>query len=288
MSQRVWRCDPILKWMKGCFMKREELTSIIKDFVSSSARNVIPECDGMKIYDSSPLVGFASALDPLYSELKRQDIIGPHHWLPRDWVEGARTVIAFFLPFTREVVESNYPEGMSSKEWYLARYYGEEFNNAVRDHVVSTLQRAGYQAVAPSRSEKFAMQAVTSNWSERHSAYISGLGTFCLSYSFITEKGCAGRYGTVVTDLELEPGRRTLGLRDNCLHDENGTCGLCIPRCPAGAISAEKKDHGKCLEFLVTKVMAEQVPRYNIVVGGCGKCQTKVPCARRIPKKSDL
>jgi hypothetical protein len=66
----------------------------------------MPECDGIKIYDSSPLVGFASALDPLYLELKRPDIIGTHHWMPRDWVENARTVIAFFLPFTREVVEN--------------------------------------------------------------------------------------------------------------------------------------------------------------------------------------
>ncbi|MEW6443232.1 MAG: epoxyqueuosine reductase [bacterium] len=269
-------------------MNREEIIGIIENYVQDGKQNFIPECDGVKLYEGPPLVGFASALDPLYAELKRADTIGPHHWMPQDWVKGARTVIVYFLPFTREVVESNHTEGMSSKEWYLARYYGEELNNGVRDRVVEALAKAGLRAVAPSRSEKFEMQAFTSNWSERHSAYIAGLGSFCLSYSFITEKGCAGRYGTIVTDLELEPSPRKLGLRDNCLFDEEGTCGLCIARCPAGAITAEKKDHGKCLEFLVTKVMAEHVPRWNIVVGGCGKCQTKVPCARKIPKKADL
>ncbi|GAB4340738.1 MAG: epoxyqueuosine reductase [Candidatus Abyssubacteria bacterium] len=268
-------------------MDKREIVGLIESFVEKGEGNAIPECGGMRIYDM-PLVAFGSAQDPLYSQLKDDGIIGAHHLMPSDWVENAKTVVVFFLPFSKEVVESNYPEGMSSKEWYLSRYYGEDFNNAVRDHVASSLEKAGHRAVAPSRDGRFEMLNTSSNWSERHSAYIAGLGTFCLSYSFITEKGCAGRFGTVVTDLELEPTERTLGLRDNCLFDEEGTCGLCIPRCPAGAITPEKKDHWKCQEYLVTKVMAEYVPKYNIVVGGCGKCQTKVPCARRIPKKGEL
>jgi len=32
-----------------------------------------------------------------------------------------------------------------------------------------------------------------SNWSERHIAYVAGLGTFSLADSFITEKGAANR-----------------------------------------------------------------------------------------------
>jgi hypothetical protein len=66
----------------------------------------------------------------------------------------------------------------------------------------------------------YEMQNVTSNWSERHSAYIAGLGTFCLSYSLISEKGCAGRYGTVVTDLDLEPSP------DHCRQVEHQIAGL--------------------------------------------------------------
>jgi epoxyqueuosine reductase QueG len=267
--------------------QREEVVKTIESFVEQAAGNAIPECGGMRIYDS-PLVGFASADDPVYAELKRDDVIGPHHHLPRDWVEGAATVIAYFLPFTREVVKSNDAEGMSSKEWYLARHHGELFNEALRDHLAATLREKGHRAVAPARSEGFEMQLTSSNWSERHSAYAAGLGTFCLSYALITEKGCAGRYGTVVTDLEIEASPRTLGLRDNCLYDEQGTCGLCIPRCPAGAITPEKKDHIKCLDFLLNRVVQEHGPKFNVFVGGCGMCQTKVPCARRIPKKSDL
>lgn len=266
---------------------REEVVRTIESFVRKGEGNSIPECDGMRIYDG-PLVAFASAQDPLYSDLKRDGVIGPHHRMPEDWAAGARTVVAYFLPFSEKVVKSNCTVGMSSTEWYLARHYGELFNEALRDHLVATLRDKGHEAVAPIRTETFEMQLTSSNWSERHSAYIAGLGTFCLSYALITEKGCAGRYGTVVTDLEIEPTPRTLGLRDNCLHDEKGTCGLCIERCPAGAITPEKKDHGKCLDFLLNKVVQEHGPKFNIFVGGCGMCQTKVPCSRKTPKKSDL
>jgi epoxyqueuosine reductase QueG len=266
---------------------RKEIVSAIESFVEQFEGNSIPECGGMRIYDT-PLVEFASAQDPLYSDLRRQDVIGPHHLMPQDWIEKAKTVIAHFLPFTSEVVKTNDGDGMSSTEWYLARHHGEVMNDALRDHLVMTLRKKGHQAVAPIREERFEMQLTTSNWSERHSAFVAGLGTFCLSYALITEKGCAGRYGTVVTDLEIEPTPRTLGLRDNCLHDEKGTCGLCIERCPAGAITPEKKDHMKCLDFLLNKVVPEHGPKFNVFVGGCGMCQTKVPCSRKIPKKSDL
>ncbi len=267
--------------------ERREIIRTIECFVEQADGNAIPECGGMRIYDS-PLVGFASARDPLYADLQREDVIGPHHRMPCDWVENARTVIAYFLPFSREVVESNDADGMSSTEWYLARHYGEVFNEALRDHLANALRKRGYAAVAPIRSDEFEMQLTTSNWSERHCAYLAGLGTFCLSYALITEKGCAGRYGTVVTDVEIEPTPRTLGLRGNCLYDEKGTCGLCMQRCPAGAITPGKKDHMKCLDFLLNKVVPEHGPGFNIFVGGCGMCQTRVPCSRRIPTKSDL
>lgn len=266
---------------------REGIIRTVESFVEAAQGNAIPECGNMRIYDG-PLVGFASAQDPLYTDLKRDEVIGPHHRMPEDWLEGARTVIAYFLPFTREVVKSNDPGGMSSTEWYLARHHGELFNDALRDHLAESLRNAGHEAVAPARSDGFEMLLTSSNWSERHSAYAAGLGTFCLSYALITQKGCAGRYGTVVTNLEIEPTPRTLGLRDNCLYDAEGTCGLCIARCPAGAITPAKKDHTKCLDFLLNRVVAEHGPGLNVFVGGCGLCQTKVPCSRRIPKKSDL
>ena len=43
-----------------------------------------------------------------------------------------------------------------------------------------------------------------SMWSERHVAYVCGLGTFGLSKGIITRRGMAGRFCSLVTELELD------------------------------------------------------------------------------------
>lgn len=89
--------------------------------------------------------------------------------------------------------------------------------------------------------------AFTSRWSERHAAYISGLGTFGLHKGLITERGTCGRFVSVLTDLPLTPTARPYtGLYDYCTH-----CGACVRRCPVGAISQEtSKDHVACAYFV--------------------------------------
>jgi epoxyqueuosine reductase QueG len=107
-----------------------------------------------------------------------------------------------------------------------------------------------------------------SNWSERHAAFTAGLGTFSRNRSLITRLGAAGRFGSVITDAELEPTPRPyLGVTEYC-----DDCGLCVDRCPCRAIAASGKDNQVCSAYLATtKVL--YAPRY-----GCGKCQTGVPC----------
>ncbi len=117
------------------YVNKEEIIEVMRDFVATDSRNAIPDIDDYKIYEE-PLVGFAAADDPMYEELRAETIIGPHHKLPTDWLDGAKSVISYFLPFSKEIVESNKVEGPPSEEWYLARYWGEEFNIAMRDHLV--------------------------------------------------------------------------------------------------------------------------------------------------------
>ncbi len=213
-------------------MDEQEIAGLTKNFVATDARNAVPEIAGLTIFEE-PLVAIASAGDPIYGQLKEVGIIGPHHLSPDEWLPGARSVVVYFLPFTREITDSNKPDGMPSKEWYLSYHWGEAFNNALRDHLAGVLMRAGRAAVAPMRDERFVMLPDTSNWSERHTAYIASMGTFSLSYSFITKRGCAGRFGSVITDLSLDPTPRTAtSLRGNCLFEGDGGCGDCIARCP--------------------------------------------------------
>ena len=68
-------------------------------------------------------------------------------------------------------------------------------------------------------------------------------------------------------------------MRTGTAADGKLKCGACIRRCPAGAISADGKDHGVCSDFIDTEVLPLFAPRY-----GCAKCNVSVPCESGIPK----
>lgn len=141
--------------------------------------------------------------------------------------------------------------------------------------MVKYLREAGYQAISPAMDSRFAVVNRRSNWSERHVAFIAGLGTLSLNRSLITRKGSAGRIGSIVSDLELPvTPRYYTEVEENCSH-----CGACIHRCPPQAINENGKDHAVCAAYL-DGVLQRFAPRY-----GCGKCQTAVPCEEGIPAK---
>ena len=167
--------------------------------------------------------------------------------------------------------------------------YGEEFNIRLRDHVVSVLRTSGYEAVAPTNlpsweqkaSERYGFASV---WSERHAAYVAGLGTFGLCDGLITPVGKAMRCGSVVARIQVPPTERPYtDHHAYCLHFSHGKCGKCIERCPAGAITRAGHDKKKCLDYEDNFTTPYVQSRFGIVAYGCGLCQTGVPCESRIP-----
>ncbi len=230
------------------------------------------ELGTLQLYDP-PLVGIAAADDPGWEQLRDPAVVGPRHRLPSDWLPGAQSVISYFLPFTASVRQSNAGAGMPSLEWLYGRYEGERFNSVVRSTMIAWFQQRGDQALAPALDLRFSIIDLRSNWSERHVAFIAGLGTFCLNRSLITQAGSAGRFGSVIVDRRLEVTPRPYQAFDEyCTH-----CGACVARCPAQAITEAGKDQGRCASF-VNGTLELFRPRY-----GCGKCQTAVPCETRIP-----
>ena len=116
----------------------------------------------------------------------------------------------------------------------------------------------------------------TSGWSERHAAFVCGLGSFGISGALITPKGTAGRYISLVTDMPLEADARNY----TNPYEYCTLCGACAVKCPAGAITVEnKKDKAKCSAF-VDSTKTVFAPLY-----GCAKCQCGVPCSNGIPNK---
>ena len=244
----------------------------IANFTRYNSQNFVDELDMMQIWDQ-PLVGVADASDPMWEKLKEPQIVGPDHLTPKEWLPGAESVISYFLPFTKHIRSSNKFKGKPSTEWLYGRYEGEMFNNALRLKIVDLIEAHGGNALAPALDERFMITDHRSNWSERHVAFISGLGTFGLSRSLITSLGTAGRYGSVIVDLKFEPNpRKYQEFEDYC-----SKCFKCIERCPVGAITEMGKDIESCSQYLF-KILESNKPRY-----ACGKCQTGVPCEYRKP-----
>ena len=149
---------------------------------------------------------------------------------------------------------------------------------ALRRQVVNSLKKEGYSAVAPMivpnwtivKSERF---SYASSWSERHAAYAAGLGTFGLCDGLITAKGKAMRVGSVVAKISIKPTPRPYtDHHAYCLFYTDGTCGKCIDRCPARAITESGHDKEKCRQHLV--LSRKHVKKiYQFEGYGCGLCQ---------------
>lgn len=266
-------------------VREETLRTSIMEFVANDSRNALAAHGGMVIYDA-PLVAFADAADLMFEELKAQRIVGPQFISPKGWLASANSVVSFFLPFTHDVRASNRGAGMVSEEWASARIDGEAFQDDLKRFVAGLMRDAGYEAVVPSLDPRFGMTVPpdggvrVSNWSERHVAYVAGLGTFGLHKGLITEKGTAGRFGSVVTSLRLAPARRVYqGAFDYCPYIADGRCGACIGRCPAKAITPSGKDKTICAGYIDSEIKPRFAPRY-----GCAKCNVAVPCEAGIPK----
>jgi len=269
----------------------------IRAFVAESPENRHKAIDDSPIFDA-PLVAVADGDDPLFAQYKT--IIGDFHMTPREVLAQESSaaaaadtvsVICWILPVARKARLSNRRRELTpSLRWAHTRLYGERFNDLLREHVVSRLTRRGCAAVAPMLTSGFKSvehdDGPASTWSERHAAYVAGLGTFSLSDGFITPSGIAMRCGSAVTDLPLPASERACANHlSNCRHYRDGSCGACIDRCPAGAITAMGHDKNKCRTYMRDGLqgLPERYGTEDIGYAGCGLCQTGVPCEWRIP-----
>lgn len=268
------------------------LKQIIVDFCAASKDNTLGSASGEPAWEA-PLVGFSRGDDPLYAAFKRD--IGPFYWTPLEAFRlehascaaaaGDLCVISYVLPQTAATRADQRRETLYPAErWARSRHYGEQFNDRLRRHLVATLEKAGIEAAAPGCSPHFDYRqserfGLASNWSERHTAYTCGLGTFGLSDGLITERGKAMRCGSVVAKIDLPPTPRPYPDRHSwCLYYAQGTCQVCARRCPADAISGEGHDKEACFRYIreVTSPHARQ--NYGIDATPCGLCQVGIPC----------
>lgn len=258
----------------------DEIRDFVSQLVRTDFRNALPEGDNPPIWDA-PLVGIASADDPLFERFQDPEVVGPGHRLPCEWLPGARSVISIFLPFT-EHISKNYTKGQrySAIEFSSGKWNGSKFLNVVRRALIRFAEQHGGKAIAPNIDPRYDSDGWLPFWSERHAAFAAGLGTFGLHKNFITEKGVLGRLCSVVTTLKLMPTeRRYTDIYGYCLYAFDGSCHACIERCPTGAITDAGKIPGMCERH------GNKDHFKDWGYGSCGHCSTLIPCSRGIPAK---
>ncbi len=282
----------------------DQIAGMINGYVQSSPRNYCELIKGR--YFENPLVGFARGDDPIFEAVSEQ--VGPESMTPcqalgnslrarglsGELKPGEVSVISWVLPINPLIREKNRAEKDGpAVEWSCARNYGEEFNLDLRRRVVGWLEARGLPAAAPILMPEFrvirdpARRNFTSTWSERHTAFACGLGTFSLNDALITPRGIAHRLGSVVVAAALpESGRPYSGHMEYCIADRG--CRSCIKRCPVNAISEDGHDKDRCYQMTYAGEEAEaRRKKLGFEKTGCGLCQTGVPCEERIPRRGE-
>ena len=260
---------------------KEKITKLIRTFVTE-----YEEKEDISTNWGEPLVGFADAHHPSILELK--EIVAETHSIPADVISDASIVIAYFLPFTRELANTNQTDGdISSPEWALAYEETNALFPKLNEYVISELREMGYQADVSPEASVFDRDKLRSNWSHRHFAKAAGLGTFGINNMLITKIGCCGRYSSIVTNLDVEP---DLPREDEfCLYKKNGSCGICVRHCPSGALTLDGYDRYKCYEICMKNAerytefgnsYAAEASELQVHIGSevCGKCVVNAPC----------
>lgn len=255
----------------SCEMKKY-IRDIIEKFIRDYEKNTVTKW-------GSPIVGFAQASK--VTEMASQ--IMDNHGVPEDVMEDASIVIAYFVPFEKSMADTNKLRGAASAEWAQAYEETNVMLGEINNHLIIVLGEKGWKAAVHPGAGSFDREKLISDWSHRHIAYLAGLGSFGVNNMLITDKGCCGRYSSVVTNLQSEPDvpEKT----ELCRYKKDGSCGVCMKVCPSGALTPEGFDRHKCYEICMKNaaVYTEFGNSYNTGenVGSevCGKCIAGMPCA---------
>ncbi len=250
------------------------IEQMIKDFIS-----LYPKRHNVETSWREPIVGFAAAKDPLFDEFK--NIIRPSHATPGELLPGANSVVAYFIPFAKNLHKENYKmKHYAARSWAVAYLETNRLISRTNEHVKGELESKGYQMALIPPTHNFDEQSLMSDWSHRHVAYVAGIGRFGSHNLIITERGCSGRLGSFVTDLALVSSLRPE--HEACLHKAGFDCLKCVARCEYEALYTDRFDRQACYRQLL--INDRYYPELELT-DVCGKCTAMVPCSVINPVK---
>ncbi len=240
---------------KGSLISHE-IVKLIEGSVAASSR---------RSWYREPIVGFADPKREGFSLLKKW--VHRDHLLPEDLMGDVRAVVAFFVPFSEEVVFSNADADGVARMWAVAYIETNRLIDKIYLTLAAKLSQMGIAMMSVQATHQFDRETLMSRWSHKHVAYLCGLGTFGINCMLITSLGCAGRIGSFVIDQPCPPG--DILTKEHCAHKAKGICAECVKTCPTGALSMKGFNRHRCYNYL-QKIDAHFDDLDTCDV--CGKC----------------
>ncbi len=246
---------------------RQKITDMIRDMVRDIGR---PD-----LY-REPLVGFASAKDPTLLNIK--EIVGPWHDTPEEQLPGAKTVIAFSVPFTEKVAYDPNEAQFSGLIWSEAYVLINKNFDIISEAIADLIRASGYEAATVKATNNYDPADLKVSWSHRTAAKAAGLGDFGRNRILITEKGSAVRYCSLLTTAELEPTGPYEGPK--CLGLDGGDCTRCLEACPVDALTRWFEGGKFACDGLQVQYHEDMLKYLSVdTAGTCGKCISICPLA---------
>ncbi len=205
------------------------------------------------------------------------------HLLPRDLLTTARSVMVFFLPFRKSLVEKNKVGDRPCRDWGVAYVETNNLIGRMGGALGDLLSQHGFKSGLTPATHNFDEIHLMSRWSHKHLGHLVGLGRFGVHRMLITPMGCSGRLGSLVTEAEL--GEHPLvETPEACLTRAGKKCGKCLASCPVSALKENDFERGRCWDRLKENRRAldsfADLPESTHV---CGKCAAMMPCSFENP-----
>ncbi len=251
----------------------------IKKRILSNVKNAIKEYEQRPDCTTTfgtPIIGYVSCHHP-YFDLFLDNDLGKH---PKQIYRVGNTVCAFFVPYSKEIVESNRGGVLPSPQWTKAYFDSMHLcmylNRVIRD----TLDEIGRLHSVTHSPTEWNTTKFRQDWSPKLALYAAGLGRKGIAGSIRTELGFAGAGSTVLIDEHFAPvdDKSLDHLRlDECIEHIKtdskflGAKNITVPdaaikACPVGAISKDGINQQTCQDHCKTINIHTPTPEV------CGKC----------------
>jgi epoxyqueuosine reductase QueG len=249
----------------------EDLRKFALDYVSKEPHRL--GADGWWL---EPLLVTAT-IDARFEQLPQ--IAADDHLLPKDLLATARSLIVFFIPFKKILIKENKEGDRPIRDWGVAYVQTNDLINRLSQALSDQLAARGFESARTPATHNFDDVKLMARWSHKHLGYLANLGRFGVHNMLITPVGCAGRFGSLVTEAEL--GDHSLMQAEHaCLLKAGKECGKCIRACPVNALAEDTFDRRGCWNRLNEN--RDQLPYLSDLPASthvCGKCAAMMPCS---------